>query len=78
MQQQRIANLNTKPLPEVCRVVDLYAPEDREVVLMEDAIQVKQQKANREQRHSARVLLGGSPPVAKRPRHRRLLLLRSE
>jgi hypothetical protein len=51
MQQAKIARLlEAREMPAVRRTVDLYAAEAREVVLMEDAIQVKQQKAQRGER----------------------------
>jgi hypothetical protein len=54
MQQAKIARLlKTREMPAVRREVDLYAAEAREVVLMEDGIQVKQQKAQRERRCGA-------------------------
>lgn len=54
MQQAKIACLlEAREMPEVRREVDLYSAEAREVVLMEDGIQVKQQKAQRERRGTA-------------------------
>lgn len=54
MQQAKNARLlQARERPEVRREVDLYAAEAREVVLMEDAIQVEQQKAQRERRRGA-------------------------
>ena len=54
MQQAKNARLlQARERPEVRREVDLYAAEAREVVLMEDAIQAKQQKAQRERRRGA-------------------------
>lgn len=68
MQQRKIARLlEAKEMPAVGRTVDLYATEAREVVLMEDAIQVKRQKAQRERRGA---LLGGASPLTKRCHHR--------
>jgi hypothetical protein len=49
-------------MPAVRRTVDLYATEAREVVLMEDAIQVKQQKAQRERCGAAAAAAAGQQP----------------
>jgi hypothetical protein len=75
MQQARLTRLKTRPMPAVCRAVDLYAAEAREVVLMEDGIQVKQQKAERERRQGAAGWQppGEAPPLSEqKPRKKRV------
>ncbi len=63
--QAKIARLlEARELPAIRRAVDFYAAEAREVVLMEDAIQVKQQKAQRERRCGA---LAGQQPSGEVP-----------
>jgi Uncharacterised protein family (UPF0236) len=79
VQQRKIKRLlEAKEMPAVCRTVDLYAAESREVVLMEDAIQVKRQKAQRERRGAAgwRQPSGEALPLSKqqqlRPKKQRV------
>jgi hypothetical protein len=74
VQQRKIAHLlEAKEMPTVCRTVDLYAAEAREVVLMEDAIQVKRQKAQRERRGAAgwQQPPGEAPPPSKQQQPRK-------
>lgn len=74
VRQAKIARLlEAREMPAVRRAVDLYAAEAREVVLMEDAIQVKQQKAHRERREAAgrRCSDDAPPPKHKHKRERK-------
>jgi hypothetical protein len=73
--QAKIARLlEATEMPALRRgEVDLYAAEAREVVLMEDAIQVKQQKAHRERCEAAGWQSSNdAPPKQKRPKKKRV------
>jgi hypothetical protein len=84
MRQAKIAHLlEAREMPAVRRTVNLYSAEAREVVLMEDGIQVKQQKARRERRRGAAAAAGQQrrlseeapppmPPPSKQKRNKRV------
>ena len=74
VRQVKIARLlEAEEMPAVRRTVDLYTAEAREVVLMEDAIQVKRQKAQRERRGAAgwRQPPGQAPPPSKQQQRKK-------
>jgi hypothetical protein len=77
LHQAKIAQLlKRSAMPAVRREVDLYTAEAREVVLMEDGIQVKQQKAKRERRREATATgwqpSSGEAPPTKQKRNKRV------
>jgi hypothetical protein len=75
VRQAKIARLlEAKEMPAIRRAVDFYAAEAREVVLMEDAIQVKQQKARRERRGAAgwQSSDDAPPPSKQKPKKKRV------
>jgi hypothetical protein len=80
MRQAKIAHLlEAREMPAVRRTVNLYSAEAREVVLMEDGIQVKQQKAQRERCCGATTTTTGwqpssgqAPPPSKQKRNKRV------
>lgn len=71
MSQAKITRLlQTREMPAVHRTVDFYVVEAKEVILVEDGIQVKQQKAQRGERHGA---AGWQPSAQEAPssKHKR-------